>query len=129
MGYKIWAICTPDGYLVEFEPAVIGKKEPAPKAALLELCRSLPHKNYRMYADNLFVNMATITECYNLTQRVYLSGTVMKNYCEFPKLLLEHAIKGKKNLFLRHGDYEAMYTCGPPKVVAVVWCDSEKQNF
>ena len=38
-------------------------------------------------------------------------------------------MKGTQNLFLRNGDYESMFTEGPPKTVAVVWRDSEKTKF
>ena len=79
LGFKIEAICCPDGYIFDFEPAVVGNRKLAPIAALLNLCRELPNSNYRLFTDILFVNMATITECCNLPQSAFLSGTVSKN--------------------------------------------------
>ena len=129
VGFKIWAICCPDGYIVDFEPAVVRNRELAPRAAFLSLFCELPHSNYCLFADNLFVNIATITECYNLLQSVFLSGTVSKNCTGFLKALLNHSMKGSKILNLQHAEYEAMPNDGLPQTVAVVWCHIEETKF
>ena len=119
VGYNIWPICSPDGYIVDFERAVIGNLDLTPRKALLELCRVLPHKYYCLYAGDLFVNMSAIPECSKLPQYVYLSGIVTKNCAGFSRILLEHACNGSKHLFLNHGEYEDMCSESPSKSVAV----------
>ena len=129
LGFKLWAICKSDGYITDFEPAVIGNTEFSSRNAMLNLCRSLPHKNYRMLADNLFFSVASITACYELQKQVFLSGTASKNCIGFPSVLKLHLEKGNKYLDLQLGDYEAMYSTAAPMKVATVWCDSEKIKF
>ena len=129
VGFKLCAICTSDGYITDFEPAAIGNTELSPRNAMLNLCRSLSHKNHRMFADNLFVSMASITASYELLQQVFLSGTASKNCIGFPSVLKLHSEKGFKYLDLQTVDYEAIDSTGAPMTVATVWCDSEKTRF
>ena len=75
-GFKLWAICTPSGVLIDFEPCVMSHEGLKPRNAMITMCKSLPNSNYRLWADNLFVTMATIKSCYELPQQVFLYGTV-----------------------------------------------------
>lgn len=93
------------------------------------LCKTLPGKNYRLFVDDLFVDMSTILDCFELSQKVFLSGAAAKNCLGFPTVLAQHFQKGKKHLNISNGQYEAMFTECDPKVVAVVWADSEKTRM
>lgn len=114
VGFKVWALCLLNGYLFDFEPSVIGHEDLTPRKALLLLCSSLPRKHYRLFADNLFVNIQTIKACFNLEQ-------TRADCVGFPKILKEHSKPPKRNLDLTNGEYECMFTEGPLATVAVVW--------
>lgn len=79
-------------------------------------------KHYRIFADNLFMSMKTITACYLLTQLIFLSGTAAIKCVGYP-------IERENYLKLSAGEYEVMYSIAPPAVVAVVWCDSGETRF
>ena len=108
---------------------MIGQEALVPRKALLLVCESLPRMYYRMFADNLFVNMQTISTCYELKQKTFLCGTARSDYVEFPNILKNHAKAPKNNLDLEEGEYQCMRTIDPPQSVDLVWFEREKNRF
>lgn len=61
--------------------------------------------------------------------RHFLSGTARSDCTGLPQILKDHSKPAKKYLDTIAGEYEAMFTDGPPKTVTVVWHDSEKTRM
>lgn len=60
-GYKLWSICTPLGYLIQFEPYQ-GRSENRSHLGLggdvvMDLISELPEKPYILYTDNYFTSL------------------------------------------------------------------------
>ena len=118
VGYKIWALAETTGYVWTFEPAVKGDRERNHFALLLELAGRLPVRGYRVFADNLFINVPTIEKMYS-NYGHYLAGTARSNAVGYPSFL------DATTANMEAGQYAAAYsTDGPVAIVAVSWSDS-----
>ena len=81
-GYKIWCVCTPNGYLVNFEPYQgAGAGEAGTLgvggSVVLRLVDDLPKHSFSIYTDNFFTSIPLIN---NLAGKgMALTGTVRAN--------------------------------------------------
>lgn len=81
-GYKIWCICTPSGYLANFEPyegAGTGEKSQlgVGGSVVVRLVDELPKHRYCVYTDNFFTSIPLITTLAD--KGVALTGTIRAN--------------------------------------------------
>ena len=84
-GYKLWSLCTPKGYLIQFDPyqgAGRSKIEIAPHLGLggsvvKHLVSTLPKNPYIVYTDNFFTSITLLEEL--ATMGVGLTGTIRAN--------------------------------------------------
>lgn len=94
-----------------------------------QLSKKSPHKQYHLFAGDMFESMTTISAANELPQPVFLSGTHNKLCVGFHTIGLQHAIKGRKHLNLNEREIEVICTAGPVHTAAVVSHDKEKAKF
>ena len=122
-GYKVWAMCTTNGILVDFMPAIkVSAGGTNGRDALVQMALRLPRAGHHIWADNLFVTYPSMETLYNAPRRTYLAGTLSVNAAGMPKVIKD--LKDKKR-HIEKGDYMAVYATDPFPVVFSSWLDSK----
>lgn len=81
-GFKVWVRAAADGYVSKFEMYQSRKTESKPKLGVIgdtvaRLCSDIEGKNHKIFIDNLFTSLDTIS--FLKSRNIYVVGTIRSN--------------------------------------------------